>query len=204
MRLEFDLQGAERKALVKTIEEITGITATYLKAPSFSYKVGDIIIDKTGTVETNDDSLATQLEQKGFYTIPSDEEVEICISIPQNKVNIDNLDALLGAKGKLIARALGVDSLEYEIGAYEVSFPWFKGLEPEEVQVYTRFISAICEMTIKHKRITTKERDVTNEKYAFRCFLLRLSFIGDEYKTDRKILLSKLTGSAAFKNGARK
>ena len=43
-----------------------------------------------------------------------------------------------------------------------------------------------------------------NEKYAFRCFLLRLGFIGDEFKADRKILLSKLDGSAAFKAGAKK
>ncbi len=33
--------------------------------------------------------------------------------------------------------------------------------------------------------------------HAFRCFLLRLGFIGDEYKTTRKILLRNLTGSYA-------
>ena len=40
-----------------------------------------------------------------------------------------------------------------------------------------------------------------NEKYAFRCFLLRLGFIGTEYKKQRKILLSRLNGSSAFKVG---
>ena len=44
-------------------------------------------------------------------------------------------------------------------------------------------------MATNSKRITAKERTVENEKYAFRCFLLRLGFIGDEYKTSRKILL---------------
>ena len=43
-----------------------------------------------------------------------------------------------------------------------------------------------------------------NEKYAFRCFLLRLGFIGDEHKTSRKILLRNLSGSSAFKAGAAK
>ena len=43
-----------------------------------------------------------------------------------------------------------------------------------------------------------------NEKYAFRCFLLRLGFIGEEYKVERKILLKNLTGSSAFKNGENK
>ena len=49
-------------------------------------------------------------------------------------------------------------------------------------------------------RASTKEKEVENEKYAFRCFLLRLGFIGDEYKKERKVLLSNLSGSGAFKN----
>ena len=38
-----------------------------------------------------------------------------------------------------------------------------------------------------------------NEKYTFRCFLLRLGFIGPEYKDERKILLRNLSGSSAYK-----
>ena len=49
--------------------------------------------------------------------------------------------------------------------------------------------------------VNAKEKDVDNEKYAFRCFLLRLGFIGDEFKTERKILLRNLSGSSAFKSG---
>lgn len=50
---------------------------------------------------------------------------------------------------------------------------------------------------------TRKIKEETNMKieYAFRCFLLRLGFIGSEYKKERKILLKNLTGSSAFKNG---
>lgn len=44
-----------------------------------------------------------------------------------------------------------------------------------------------------------KEKPVDNEKYAFRCFLLKLGFIGDEYKTTRKILLQNLSGNGAWK-----
>ena len=40
-----------------------------------------------------------------------------------------------------------------------------------------------------------------NEKYEFRCFLLRLGFIGDDTKAQRKILMENLAGSAAFKAG---
>ena len=51
---------------------------------------------------------------------------------------------------------------------------------------------------------TAYEKTVKNEKYAFRCLLLRLGFVGAEYKADRKILLKNLTGSSAFKSGAKK
>lgn len=71
--------------------------------------------------------------------------------------------------------------------------------EPQEVEAYDHFICALCEMARNQKRITAKERDTGNDKYAFRCFLLRLGFIGPEYKQERKILLRNLTGSSAFK-----
>ena len=83
--------------------------------------------------------------------------------------------------------------------------PWFPELpDADAVKAYTHFISALCEMSKNAKRVTVTEKTVENEKYAFRCFLLRLGFIGAEYKTERKILLKNLTGSSAFKSGAKK
>ena len=51
------------------------------------------------------------------------------------------------------------------------------------------------------KRVVAKEKETDNDKYAFRCFLLRLGFIGAEFKIERKILLRNLAGSSAFKSG---
>ena len=56
---------------------------------------------------------------------------------------------------------------------------------------------------IRRNQLAKKEKEVENEKYAFRCFLLRLGFIGKDYKDERKILLRNLTGSSAFKGGAK-
>ena len=56
-------------------------------------------------------------------------------------------------------------------------------------------------MAKEAKRITGKDKPVENEKYAFRCFLLRLGFIGDDYKQSRKILLQNFSGSSAWKSG---
>ena len=113
-----------------------------------------------------------------------------------------NLTKLLDAKGSLIKKALGVQNLGIEILEDRVAFPWFTEMpDADAVKAYTHFISALCEMSKSAKRVTATEKPVDNEKYAFRCFLLRLGFIGSEYKAERKILLKNLTGSSAFKNG---
>ena len=114
-----------------------------------------------------------------------------------------NLNAILAAKGSLIKKALGADELRIDRNEKMVSFPWFseRMLTTEEARTYTHFISALCEMARNQKRITAKEKEVDNDKYTFRCFLLRLGFIGAEYKAERKILLKNLSGSSAFKNG---
>jgi hypothetical protein len=48
------------------------------------------------------------------------------------------------------------------------------------------FIAQLCKLSKKLKRASSTETPVTNEKYAFRCFLLRLGFIGSEYKEERQ------------------
>ena len=119
--------------------------------------------------------------------------------------SLENLKALIAAKGSLIKKALGVDDLPLEITDTKVSFPWFPATPtPDEMNAYDTFICKLCEMARNQKRVHATEKRTDNEKYAFRCFLLRLGFIGAAYKTARKILLGKLTGSSAFRDGSRK
>ena len=127
------------------------------------------------------------------------ESVGLTVAIPIDCTAVGNLKKLLEAKGNLIKKALGIDSLPIEVKEEAVEFPWFETVSPEETAAYTHFISALCELSKNAKRVTAKEKEVDNEKYAFRCFLLRLGFIGTEYKAERKILLRNLSGSAAFK-----
>ena len=125
--------------------------------------------------------------------------------MPLDKVAVGNLTRLLDAKDSLIRKALGITDTRIEISEDKVSFPWFETIpSPEELDAYTKFIATLCEMSVKAKRVTAKKKEVDNDKYAFRCFLLRLGFIGAEFKAERKILLQNLTGSAAFKSGAKK
>ena len=115
-----------------------------------------------------------------------------------------NLNSLLAAKGRLIRKALGAADLPVEVSDDKVSFPWFNGeTTAEEVKAYTHLVAALCDMARNQKRITAKEKITDNDKYAFRCFLLRLGFIGAEFKDERKILLRNLSGNSAFKGGAK-
>ena len=128
---------------------------------------------------------------------------DFCIELPEDTLTDAaraNLDRIIESKGNLLRKALGTEQLTYEIADGKVRFPWFHIYgRPEEVTAYTQLFTAIVEMAKNSKRITAKERTVENEKYAFRCFLLRLGFIGDEFKKDRKILLKNFEGSSAFR-----
>lgn len=140
------------------------------------------------------------------YGTPQEKEITgVCISMPRSlftDCNLENLKAIVAAKGNLIKKSLGTDELPIEVTDAKVSFPWFVGTPtPEELKAYDTFVCKLCEMARNQKRVSAKEKDVDNEKYAFRCFLLRLGFIGAEFKTERKILLRNLTGSSAFRSG---
>ena len=138
----------------------------------------------------------------------TDDEDKLTISLPRSfltETALKNLDALLASKGKLIQKAFNIEKATYTLTEETIKFAWFHGKIAEDtVRAYTDFISKLCEMAQKQKRAVAKEKAVENEKYAFRCFLLRLGMIGDDYKTSRKILLQNLTGSSAFKCGHRK
>lgn len=219
MKIKFANIGTNRKELVTGIGEFLGVKPKYKGVPSMSYEVGQFIIDKDGSLEFDEtvdleefENLLAKLSDQGFMVEskkvieenpkePQSENVGLTVSVSKHKVNIDRLDALLDAKGTLIQKALGIGHLGYEVGTSEVRFPWFEKIKPNEAMTYTKFIEALCKMTMKQKRINATEKEVTNEKYAFRCFLLRLGFIGDEFKEDRKILLRNLSGSSAFKDG---
>ena len=228
MEIRYNVTGAKRKELVKVIADATGARAEYKFMPTCNYEIDYFTVTKDGTLLFDDradseeveqvlatiaaagceceahdgEKLPTEEESKAIDTAPQNKTVGLMVEIPLDKVAVGNLTKLLDAKGGLIKKALGVDTLPIEIQEDRVAFPWFPELpDADSVKAYTHFISALCEMSKNAKRVTVTEKAVDNEKYAFRCFLLRLGFIGSEYKAERKILLKNLTGSSAFKDG---
>nr|DAZ00259.1 MAG TPA: Putative amidoligase enzyme [Caudoviricetes sp.] len=161
-----------------------------------------------GFIAEVDDTSATEQPEMTAEVVPAaadsaehSETVGVTVEVPLEGTAVGNLTKLLDAKGSLIRKALAVEDIRIEVTNSAVKFPWFAECGADECKAYTHFISALCELAKNAKRVTAKEKDTGNDKYAFRCFLLRLGFIGSEYKVERKILLRNLTGSSAFRNG---
>lgn len=217
MKLHYNVTGDERKTLVRIISGTVGMKPVYMRMPTCNYVISNITVEKDGTMvwdeRTDQDTIEAviiALAAAGFNPVKDEEatsdEYGLTVQMPKasfTQDSLDNLHRLIEAKGSLIKKALDVTDLPITEGDDKISFPWFTTeLDADEVQAYTHFIAALCEMARNAKRVTAKEKETDNDKYAFRCFLLRLGFIGADYKTERKILLRNLSGSSAFRNGA--
>ena len=114
---------------------------------------------------------------------------------------LENLQKIIVNKQTLFQRAFRMDSTEIKITEEKINFSWFPyTTDSDEIAAYTQFISRLCDMARDAKRVASKSTETDNDKYTFRCFLLRLGFIGKEYRLARKILLSNLMGNSAFRS----
>ena len=155
--------------------------------------------------ETTEITETKEAEETETTAAETDEEGGLTVTMPRNYFTdeaLENLKKIVASKRTLLMKALGADDLPILISDETVSFPWFPEPSPAEAQTFTNLITAICRMAKEAKRVTAKEKETESEKYTFRCWLLRLGFVGAEHKHDRAILLQNLSGYAAFKNQA--
>ena len=74
-------------------------------------------------------------------------------------------------------------------------------LHAGEIRAWLNLCLAMSAQAINQKRTRPEVLDTAgNDKYAMRCWLLRLGFIGDEWKEVREHLLKNLEGNAAWRN----
>lgn len=71
-----------------------------------------------------------------------------------------------------------------------------------EIRADIQFAMAISHAALAAKTASPKKPTTDNPKYALRCWLLKLGFIGDEFKTARLHLTSALEGNSAWRHGA--
>lgn len=215
MEIKYNVTGPDRKRLVQAIAKILESNAKYLGVPSCAYQVDNFTISKDGILSLGDqtksdeaEQLIERLSEMGFEAEIEEVTDGLCMELPlkdTTEAAIDNLRRMVDSKATLIKKALGADSLEIEVTEERIRFPWFDRIpEPEVISATAHFLGHMLDAAKSHKRVTAKEKETDNEKYAFRCFLLRLGFIGDEFKETHRTLLRNLTGSAAFRTGAKK
>lgn len=216
--IRFTLESKQKPKLAQEIGNILGTAPHYERVPSCAYDIAGYRLDKEGVLhipegtekETVED-LILQLRERGFQ---DDAEITEEVPVQQDKLTIvisresltdialENLQKITANKQTLFQRAFRTDSTEIEITEEKINFIWFPyTADGDEITAYTQFISRLCDMARDAKRVSSKPTETDNDKYAFRCFLLRLGFIGKEYKTARKILLRNLTGNSAFRYG---
>ena len=203
--IRFTLESKQRPKLAQEIGNLLGTAPHYKRVPSCAYDIVGYRLDKEGVLyipegveEETVEDLILQLRECGFQDdaevteeVPVQQE-KLTIVIPKDSLTdtaLENLQKIIANKQTLFQRAFRMDSTEIEITDEKINFTWF---------LYTVDGD---EMARDAKRVSSKPTETDNDKYAFRCFLLRLGFIGKEYKTARKILLRNLTGNSAFRYG---
>lgn len=210
MKIEFNLTGNDRKNLVKAVSEITGCPAEYQFMPTCAYIIGSHTVTKDGTLIIGDDAdekevqnLLAKLTDRG-YQIPHTESNKLTVQMPIDSLSeptINRIRRIIENKGELFKAAFKTDSLDIVKTEKTVDFPWFTVEQDGDAEAYCTFISMLCDFAKNLKRINYKPDVSDNEKYTFRCFLIRMGLVGDNFKAARKVLLRNLSGSSAFRHG---
>ena len=74
------------------------------------------------------------------------------------------------------------------------------GLHAGKLKAYIQLCLAMSELAKELKYASPKPQQTENEKYAMRCWLLRLGFIGKEFETARELLLQNMKGTSAYRH----
>ena len=75
------------------------------------------------------------------------------------------------------------------------------GIHAGEMKAYIQLCLAMSELAKEVAYASPRPQQTDNEKYAMRCWMLRLGFIGDEFATAREILLKNMDGNCAWRSG---
>ena len=204
--------GPERKQLAAALAKATGTTPNYAGAPTMAYNIGDYTISRDGTLTGPDDrELIAALRQQGFEPVeetfdsndaqteqqgPDKLIIEVPIGENWSPAKMDNLNRLIASRETLLKKVLGADMLDIKQADGVLRFPWFPA--DTNAEVYGQLASALVGVARDAKRITAREKESVSEKFRMRTFLLRLNFIGPEFKQARRILTHGLSGNGSY------
>ena len=208
----------DRKKLVVAAAEHLGEKPTYAGAPTLNYIVGAYTVACGKTLAGPDDrGLVAALRQLGYepeeetYDTEAAEPmvaetaqpdrltIEVPIDSRFTPAKMANLEKLIASRETLLKKVLGADALPVEQAGDVLRFAWFPA--DENATVYSQLVCALVRVATEATRITAREKPIESEKFRMRTMLLRIGFIGDEYKQARKILTRGLSGSGSYAKG---
>lgn len=144
------------------------------------------------------------LHDRGLV-LAAPERNRVTISLPKQGIDeptLNRLRNLVSSKSTVLKAALEATDLRIDVDEEKIHFPWFTKHDIEgEIEAYTQLVVALVKTAKKLKYVSEVERPPENLKYTMRLFLVRLGFIGDEYKVARKILTRNLEGNSSWKTG---
>lgn len=199
--------GKTRRELADIICKVIGMEVQFTGVPRMMYLIGGWTIERDGTLKTPALGFDNLGELQNVMTAISSHGIGFdgffSLEISDDELSDSqqtNLHNVFQRKEILIKKALDAD-LKLVFG----DNIQFAGLRPTTdisvLKVYIHLVQKLIDHARGISKASPKQKPVINEKYDFRCFLLRLGFIGEKYKEDRKILLQNLSGNSAFKNG---
>lgn len=205
MTIPYNVTSKARKRLVEDVSTALNTIPRYLGTPTMSYQIGDCLLDRKGTLTIPDtadghtaQTLLAYLAEHGYEGKAEKTADRLTISIPRDTLDDTQLAVLrqiIASREPLLKRAFLAENLCIEATDDQIGFPWFGFTQDvDEVNAYTEFVAKLCDIAQRQKRVMPTTADTDNDKYTFRCFLLRLCFIGSEYKAARKVLLKNLPG----------
>ncbi len=202
----------DRKSAMTVIARSTCTEVTYTRAPRFAYEADHWSIDLEGVLTSPvfpireaafHGNLVKALGEEGFTA-----EGVLAVTILPEEFDpgcLRNIEAILSGKATLIRRALGAQtdpSAQLEPEGF--CFPFFLAtVSSSALLAAVQFSMLVASQAASQRQVRTKDRPVANEKYAMRCFLLRIGMIGPEYAIARRKLLARLSGDGSFKSGPR-
>ncbi len=210
-KIQQKISSGTRKEIAALIAEVTKSEVTYLGAPTFAFKAGGYTVDKNSFIISPEieiekmKSISQVMECLDISGFAADGDLTISISDASFSENtIKNIENIIISKRSLLKKALNrnseIEIPKLSVNSNEIEFRIFNAtLKPEELFAYITLGYKISEMAKMLTKTKSKEREFPNPKYAFRCFLLRLGFVGSEFRVERKILLRFLEGNSAFR-----
>ena len=217
----------DRKELVKDLSQHLGVKAKYLGVPSFAYEIGDFTVTREGKIVNKAGDEMTLEEIIRPTSVDEFDQIEIAFPLEGHDArSIRNLLNMIYSKEPLIKKAYALEDtivekeLIDEISGLEnldelltfidennckgisfedekITFKFIKG----DIKISSEFLSLLIKKAKELKHTTSRQVETDNDKYSFRTWLIRLGMVGPNYKEHRKLLLSNLEGSSAFRNG---